>query len=268
MWVLMNIKIKNAISIEKSVLQITGKDKCDFLQPLITNDVNKLHNHPIYSLILTPKGRFIADFFLLYDQENDCILFETNSKYKEILLEKFAEYKLHSKVKFKDVSDEYQCLVSFDQISTGFPDPRSDQLGYKLIVPKIEIADIENNSELQQKYEQKCLENLILDSEKFMNERSIPLAFRMEEQNAIDFKKGCFLGQETTAIMKNRGTLNKKIFFLVSEKNLSETNQEVIFNGEKIGILLKKISNNKGIMMLELHHIDKLSIKNKTVILP
>lgn len=271
----MNIKIKNAIRIERSVLQIIGKDKFDFLQPLITNDVYKSKNHPIYSLILTAKGRFIADFFLIYDEENDFILLETDSKYKEILLEQFNQYKLHSRVKIKDESENYQCFVILDinlqykkigERSYLFQDPRSSKTGFKLIVYKNEIDNlIDDQNGCYDDYEKKCLENLILDSAKFINERSIPLAFRMDEQNAIDFNKGCFLGQETTAIMKNRGTLNKKIFFLESEKDLQKEDQDIVFNGEKIGILIKKISQKRGIIMLDLHHINKCNINSNII---
>lgn len=273
----MNIKIKNAIKIEKSILQITGRDKFDFLQPLITNDVKKIQNHPIYSLILTPKGRFISDFFLIYDKENDLILLETGVKYKNILMEKFAEYKLHSKTKIKDVSDSYQCFVllnnemtlkyqKIEEKSWIFQDPRSINLDYKLITHHAEVQNIiDDQNDSYDNYEQRCLENLILDSEKFMNERPIPLAFRMDEKNAIDFSKGCFLGQEITSIMKNRKTLNKKIYFVESKSELPEENQEIIFEAEKIGILLKKLSSNEGIMMFDLHHFEKLNIKNHVV---
>ena len=122
-------------------LEISGQDSISFIQNLITNDINKSHeNHFLYSCLLTPQGKFIADFFIF--KKKDKFIFEIHEKYYETLIKKFNLYKLKSKIIIKTIDSIYSFVI-FDKINPISKyaifndDPRSSKIGKKLIQSNI-----------------------------------------------------------------------------------------------------------------------------------
>ena len=123
-------------------LEISGEDKAEFLQGLISNDIYKCKSDtPIYSCMLSPQGKFIADFFII--QEFDKYLIEIHEKYLESFIAKIQIYKLRSKVEILNLSNEFviaafshEKFLTFEPISLITPAPSPPNLdgssnGYK-----------------------------------------------------------------------------------------------------------------------------------------
>ncbi|MCH9753692.1 MAG: hypothetical protein K0T99_02185 [Alphaproteobacteria bacterium] len=226
--------MKTQILDNRSVLSISGKDKFDFLQGLITNDINALEEGKmLYALMLNPQGRFLYDFFITLQEEN--IFIDHESDFTKEITSKLNLYKLRSDVHIKDCSQEYQVVSSQGSLEAlSYEDPRDERIGFR--------SYISTNSELKggsSRYDELMYEYTIPDPHKDMiRERSFPLEYGLDKFNAISFEKGCYMGQENTARTKHRGTIRKKLVKFISEKEIQniEKGEEVFSNSKKVGI--------------------------------
>ena len=127
-------------------VSVEGEDSTDFLQNLITNDVNKCTiENIIYSCLLTPQGKFIADFFIFKKEEK--YLIETHSFFYEKLLKKLTLYKLRSKVLINEITNlcSYSVfgeLNNNDNFIIFCADPRNAKIGNKLICKSKELEKL------------------------------------------------------------------------------------------------------------------------------
>ena len=130
-------------------LEISGEDTAEFLQGLISNDIYKCKSDtPIYSCMLSPQGKFLADFFII--QESDKYLIEIHEKYLESFIAKIQIYKLRSKVDI--IENENICSIilfskeniHLDNIIKSFADPRNENIGHKIYIDKNELKKINN----------------------------------------------------------------------------------------------------------------------------
>jgi len=128
--------------IESKFISISGDDSKNFLQGLITNDINKCDSkNAIYSCLLSPQGKFLCDFFIKKGKEKYIV--EIHNKYKEEFLNKLNIYKLRSKIVI-DENEEYNSIIIlfFDDLLKlsseiiNFIDPRNNNLGIKIFVKK------------------------------------------------------------------------------------------------------------------------------------
>lgn len=263
------------IKTDRALLELSGSDMFEFLQPLITNDVYKLRTDKIlYTLLLTPQGRILHDFFLIYDEEKQTILIEIDAEKVLDLTKILLRYKLHSKISITDVSSDYQFLLflystekSFIKYKNSYhyPDSRSENLGGRLILHKDDQGLMDNWQEIPlEQYENLRIQNLIPNSTD-LEYKAFPLEFRLDEINALSFDKGCFIGQEVTALMRNRKSYKRKTFYLKSTQNLPNFGEEIIYNKDMIGIMLSKINDNEGLVLIKITELDKLECFNNCI---
>lgn len=202
--------MKTAKLFNRGVIRLSGPDKFDFLQGIVTQDMRLVSaQHAVYSCFLTPQGRYLADFFII--QQGDDWLFELDHRLIDDLIKRMSIYKLRSKVAFEDVSNQYAVYAFWDGIPTLlenhilYQDPRFAHLGYRMIVSHdahIEAADNYNAWRLQ---------NGIPEFGKLVPERSLMLESNMDLLHAISFDKGCYMGQEVTARTHYRALLKKAL---------------------------------------------------------
>lgn len=217
----------------RSILEIIGSDRKKFLQGLITNDINKVSTkNLIYSAMLNSQGRFLYDFFIFEDGERlflDC--FEPR---RDEILKKLNFYKLRSQVEIKKND---QLKIFSNQNSQGFIDPRNPKLGYRLY-----SSDLNADSEPQAEYDFARISLKIPESELDLTyEKSFILEFGFDDLNAIDYNKGCYVGQELTARTHYRGEIRKKIFHIKIDAKSIEKNSEIYCEGKSAGIILSSI---------------------------
>ena len=197
--------------------KISGKDSGHFIQNLITNDIQKCNeNSIIYSCLLTPQGKFLADFFIF--NIDGIYFFETNKKFYNNLLNRLKIYKLRSDI----LIDEVKSLYSYSIFNLHYEtdniilsnDPRNNNLGKKLILNhNIKITD-NNIEEISETEYHEILISRTTPYSPFdiLENKSLLLENNFENLNAIDWDKGCYVGQEITARMKYRGLLKKKLY--------------------------------------------------------
>jgi folate-binding protein YgfZ len=245
--------IKAHLNNDMSIIKISGDDAREYLNNIITNNIEQVNEtKSIYSCLLTPQGKFIADFYVANFDNN--IILVTNKKFKDGLINGLNFYKLRSKVNIEDISNLYQYYflpfieetifniedhslgktILFDK-SFAFIDPRVTMLGMHVVSSDKTLGT--NKLEIS---EDDCLSHflkhgilsmhLIEDLSKFY-----PLENNLHFLNAVDFKKGCYVGQELTARMKLRNKIPRTILpFILTLKNKEDLNHSNIFESDNV----------------------------------
>tara|TARA_Y100001970_G_scaffold272913_2_gene370224 strand:- start:54 stop:884 length:831 start_codon:yes stop_codon:yes gene_type:complete len=251
-------------------IKISGNDSNAFIQGLITNDINKCSEDIlIYSSLLSPQGKFLADFFIF--KKNDSYIFEINEKYHENFMKKLNLYKLKSNIKIDEISS-LNSFVIFNEIElkNNFEiynkDPRSTSLGKKLIQNKsLDFNEINLNEINEIKYHEMHIKNNVPYSpyDLFQN-KSLLLENNFDNINAISWEKGCYVGQEITARMKYRSLLKKKLYPLEIISGKISLNDKVIENNLNFGEVISK-ANNYIFCILKIELAEEKIKENSTI---
>ena len=242
---------------DRGVLLISGQDSKDFLQNLVTNDINKVtETQSCFSSLLTPQGKYLFDFMIVKHKDGyflDCELNQING-----LINRLNVYKLNSKIEITNLSHKFQVTVisneKFISINNSknhegttityrddpfFIDPRNKKLGARGIVnlEKLYLSIKKLDLKLEDSknyYELSYNLGIAQINTKNLQEKIFGLECNFEELNGIDFKKGCYVGQENTARMKLKNKVRKKLFAIKSNNKL-KIGSDINFNSIKIG---------------------------------
>ncbi len=256
------MNIKNVYILEdRAILYINGEDANEFLQNLITNDINKVSDvNSCFSSLLTPQGKFLYEFIIVKHKSGyilDCEKSQAEELYKQLCL-----YKLRSKVEILNLSNEFvvaafshEKFLTFDVAKDQpgctikyredpiFLDPRNKDLGARLIInleklylslKKLDLHD----ANLKEYYSLSHSLGIVPKDLNKLKDKLFGIECNFEELNGIDFKKGCYVGQENTARIKLKNKLSKRLFPInVINGKLHEG--ESIYNNEiEIGKVL------------------------------
>ena len=229
------MNINNAYILEdRGVLFVNGKDAKLFLQNIITNDINKVTDESsCYASLLTPQGKFLYEF-LICKHKNGYFIDCEKTQIKE-LYKLLSAYKLRSEIRILDLSNEFVVtILSYEKFKLldrakdqlGFTvtynedkiflDPRNKKLGARLIInlEKLYLSLKKLNlksSEPEEYY--KLSFNLGIPQKNMNNlkDKIFGIECNFEELNGLDFKKGCYVGQENTARIKLKNKLSKRL---------------------------------------------------------
>ncbi|MBY0281799.1 MAG: folate-binding protein [Alphaproteobacteria bacterium] len=190
----------------RALIQLTGPDKVPFLQGLVTNDVTKVERgEPVYAALLTPQGKFLFDLFIFSIEETWFIDCERDRIFD--LIKRLSLYKLRSKIELTDLSDAFKVFAVRDPLpdTIQIVDPRLKELGYRLYAKDL-------NTELSNTYENHRISLGAPDGSRDIPvDKGVILEYGFDELQAIDWKKGCYMGQELTARTRYRGLVRKRL---------------------------------------------------------
>ena len=245
---------------DRGLISITGEDAKNFLQNIITNDIEKVSSSvSIFSALFTPQGKYLFEFFLV--QSKSGYLLDCDNKFTSEIINYLFKYKLRSKIEIKDVSAKHVVGVinseKFLDIqksankngetiefrdSPFFLDPRNKKLGARILstleklhltIKKLDLKIVEPDTYFAKAH---ALGIPIMGIENLKNQL-FGLEANFEELNAIDFKKGCYIGQENTARMKLKEKLRRRLLPIYSSQKLN-IGEEIFYNKTKIGKIL------------------------------
>ncbi len=183
---------------DRTLIRLSGPDAVDFLQGLITNDVAKTNDGLVYAALLSPQGKYIADFFVA--TLDDALLIDVAASHAAMLAQRLTMYRLRTDVQIA----EQPLIVSR---GTGpapngaLPDPRHAELGWRL------IADSDKSDDTD--WDAVRVAHLIPETGIELTPDTYILEAGFERLNGIDFRKGCYVGQEIAARMKHKTALKK-----------------------------------------------------------
>ena len=256
------MNIKNVYILDdRAVLYINGEDAVNFLQNLVSNDIDKVSETcSCFASLLSPQGKFLYEFIIIKHKSGyliDCEKSQADGLFKQLIL-----YKLRSKVEILNLSNEfvvaafsYEKFLTFEKVQDvpGFTfkfredpiflDPRKKQLGARLIInleklylslKKLELHD----ADINEYYSLSHKLGIVPKNLNQLQNKAFGIECNYDELNGIDFKKGCYVGQENTARIKLKNKLTKRLLPInIINGKLHEG--EVIFSNEnEIGKVL------------------------------
>jgi len=249
----------------KRLISIAGDESKDFLNNLLTNDLSSLDKKDsIYSCLLTPQGKINSHFFIT-KKKNEYLIIIDEELAKDFT-EKLNFYKLRLNVKI-DIINNLVVLFSLNKkinlsnTIVSFNDPRHEKFGKYFIIESSQTGNVKNLSDDNEYYKNFINQSGLIDNI-FTNlkDKFFSLECNMKELNAIDFKKGCFVGQENTARMNLKDKVSKRIILLESKNNL-KIDEDILFENEVIG---KVVSANPNFGSIKMK--DYSRFKNKDLI--
>ena len=249
----------------RATLAIEGEDKIDFLQALTTNNIEKVSEEGIvYTAILSPQGKYLFDFFV-FSLGNKEIFIDIHQS-RAIAFKKFLEfYKLNSDVTIFDKECQV-VLSSVQQETCSFPDPRANILGWRCYDFNKEFANERRGFE---EFETNRIKSLIPETGvELIPEKSYILELNFEKINGVDFKKGCYIGQEVTARMKHKASLKNKLFCgHIPTNPENKDDKKVYSNGKVVGDIYSIFNNYCLIKIKDASKEDKLTVFGAPLIL-
>jgi len=184
---------------DRHIFRLSGKDVRSFLQGLVTNDVNGIDDGLVYAALLTPQGKYLADFFLVPD--GDHVLLDAASQQADMLRQRLGMYKLRADVDVQETELFLHRGIEHAP-SDGFADPRHPALGWRAYRDTPQTEDTVDWTALR-------VAHLIPQTGIELTPETFILEARFEAIHGVDFRKGCYVGQEVTARMKHKTTLRK-----------------------------------------------------------
>ena len=264
---------------ERGLLYVLGEDVNEFLQNIISNDINKVTNDKsCYTSMFTPQGKYLFDFIIIKHKKGyffDCEKKQIDALYKQLNL-----YKLRSKVEITNLSNEFVVAViskeKFLSLSNGKDkpghtiqyredsivlDPRNKDLGGRLIInleklylsiKELGLKSAENKEYYVQSHKLGIPQ---MDNDKLQN-KIFGIECNFDELNAIDFKKGCYVGQENTARIKLRNKLLKRLLPVQIIDGKINIDDNISSDDENIGKILINNDYPFGLIKIKEKNLD------------
>ena len=270
---------------DRAILYINGLDAKDFLQNLISNNIDKVSDElSCFASLLTPQGKFLYEFIVVKHKSGYFI--DCEKSQVEALFKQLSIYKLRSDVEIMNLSNEFVVAAFNREKFLQFEgakdepgntikyredpillDPRNKDLGARLIInleklylslKKLDLQD----SNLKNYYSFSHKLGIVPKDFNKLQNKLFGIECNYEELNGIDFKKGCYVGQENTARIKLKNKLSKRLFpiELIQGKLIED---EVIFNND---IEIGKVLINDDYPFALIKYLDKNFDKNNTFV--
>ncbi|MGI9412931.1 MAG: YgfZ/GcvT domain-containing protein [Hyphomicrobiales bacterium] len=239
---------------DRAVLRLAGADTRTFLQGLVTADVDHLsESRALYAGLLTPQGKILFDFFLV--QRGEEIFVDCARTQAADLTKRLTFYKLRAAVDIEDVSQELAVVAVWGgdgPATTGsaiaYVDPRIAEAGTRLLVPAGAVdetaAEFGLDGTDEAAYHAHRITLGLADSVKDIGSgEHFPHECNFDQIGGIDFKKGCYVGQEVVSRTEHRGTARKRMVPLHFDGAAPATGTEITGNGKAVGEILSTAGN-------------------------
>ena len=267
----------------RGLISVAGEDATEYLQNIITNDIKKVSkSNSIFAALLSPQGKYLFDFFVIKNDEG--YLLDCEANLVKELINNLSKYKIRSKVEIKDLTSNYVVgIINFEnfkiiqkeldkQVTTFeyrnspiLVDPRDNNLGARIISPieklyltikKLNLKIVKNNSYIENAF----LKGIPIEGLINLQNQLFALELNYEKLNAIDFKKGCYVGQENTARMKLKNKIRRQLMPIKAECKI-KLGDELKYNDNIVGKIL--IDKPFPFALIKLFDPEISSFKNK-----
>ena len=237
---------------DRVLIRANGPEASKFLHGVITCNVQTMaKGDSRYGALLTPQGKIISDF-LFYSEGDDAFLFDVPAERAEDLLKRLTFHRLRAKVTFEKVEDVAVAAVFGDAgeapEGTLYPDPRFPALGQRLVLP---LAAAQALSSDVAPYEaHRIALGIPKGGPDFTYGDTFPHEADMDQLGGVDFKKGCYVGQEVVSRMEHRSTPRNRLVEVLFDTPLS-VGQEIMAGDKSVGQILS-VTDGRGIATVRL----------------
>lgn len=259
--------MKSAFLPDRGVIKVAGEDARNFLNGLITTDVDRLKpGLGRFGALLTPQGKIIVDFLITEAPagHGGGFLIDCPKALADGLATKLKFYKLRAKVTVDNLSDDLGVLAAWDgqlpaQPDLSFADPRNEHLGTRILIPeglKQKLSDL-IGAELVDAADYEAHRIALgvprggLD---FMYSDAFPHETNMDRLAGVDFDKGCYVGQEVVSRMQHRGTARTRSVKVLLEDSSPEAGVSVMAGDKSVGTMGSS-AQGKGIALVRIDRV-------------
>jgi folate-binding protein YgfZ len=239
----------------RSVLRVAGIEARSFLQGLVTCDVEVVRpGMPGFGALLAPQGKIIVDFFL---HENDGgFLLDCAADLAADLLKRLKLYRLRAKLEIEDVSATWRAGAAWGDAerpdgAVGGPDPRSSAMGLRFVVPAASPPVQDDIAYLGHRISCGVPEG----GADFAYGDTFPHEANMDLLHGVDFRKGCYVGQEVVSRVEHRGMARKRILKVSYAQAAAPQGTPILAEDLEIG----SAGSSFGLQGLALVRVDRLA---------
>ncbi len=227
--------IKIAPLPQRGVIAVEGEDRVAFLQGLVSNDVEAVGpGHAVWAALLTPQGKWLADFFIFAD--TDRLLLDCESEQIPMLLQRMSRYRLRMKVTLRADPDLFVSVAwggRPDVAGILAPDPRLPDFAWRVLAAAALAA-----TATPEDWDLYRLQAGLPDGSKDMEaDRSVLLEAGFDELAGVSWTKGCYMGQELTARTKYRGLVKRRLVPVVVAGPLPVAGTPVLKDDVEVGTM-------------------------------
>src|SRR5580698_9974475 len=220
---------------DRSIVALSGPEARGFLQGLITNDVEKVGpGRAVYAALLTPQGKILFDFLIA--EGDGALLIDCARAGRDALVKRLSMYRLRAKVEI-ETRDQLCVLANLTHRTIG----ASAEMPKTALGPEAYLAH--------------RLDLGVPEAGDFGSDKTFALDAGLDELHAVDFEKGCYVGQELTARMKHRGTARKRLLVVDGGQELA-AGVELRAGGHSIGEVVS-VHGGRGFALVRLDRLDE-----------
>jgi folate-binding protein YgfZ len=253
----------HAVLGSRGVLRVAGAQARSWLQGLVTNDVEALGAHEArFAALLSPQGKILFDFFVLPD--GDGLLLDVDGAQAPTLAKRLALYKLRAAIEISDLSDHLAVAAVWGAEPPGaaqgriVADPRATELGWRVVGPPAELEalgrDFGNDGEAA--YEAHRIAcGVPRGGVDFAWGDAFPHEANMDRLHGIDFRKGCYVGQEVVSRVEHRGLARKRVTAVAIEGPAPAPGSEIRLGDVAVGVMGSS-AQGRGLALLRLDRVE------------
>lgn len=249
----------------RALLRISGPDAAGFLNPLVSNDAPRPGPdgavQAAYAALLTPQGKFLHDFLIVTESDGSLLL-DVAAERRADLKRRLMLYRLRAKVELTELDDGWRGYALWGGEAPVAPaggllfaDPRLPALGWRLwlppgLEPTLPLTDATA-------YDAHRLALAVPDGARDIEiDKGLLLENHFEALHGVDFRKGCYIGQELTARTKYRGLVKKQLYRVQGTQPLPPPGTPIMANGQEVG-QLRSVSGSIGLALLRLDAVSQ-----------
>jgi folate-binding protein YgfZ len=229
----------------RAILSVRGPEAGHFLHNLLTSDIDHLsEGQAAYAALLTPQGKILFDMFVA--RKGDGYLIDCAASQRADLMKRLAMYKLRAKVEIA-ARDDLAVGVSLVEVPGGYRDPRSEEIGWRSIgAPEGEAEGFDAA---------RIAAGLADSAADLGSGEFFPHEANLDQLGGVNFRKGCYVGQEVVSRMEHRGLARSRILPVVLEGDAPPNGTDIRAGDKQIGTLL----SSSGSRALALIRLDRLA---------
>ena len=237
----------------RAVIEVCGDDQVTFLQGLVSNDVAEVApGRAVWTALLTPQGKYLADFFMLTDGHR--LLLDAEHDAAPMLVQRLTRFRLRSKVTVR-AAEELHVFVAWDGEPSVeaivAPDPRLPNAGWRVLGAETLPANA-----AEEDWDHHRLALGLPDGVRDLEaEKTVLLEAGFDELHGVSWSKGCYMGQELTARTKYRGLIKRRLVPVAVDGPLPEPATPVLRNGAEVGTM-RSGRDGLGLAVLRLDALD------------
>lgn len=259
-----------ALLADRAVFRVKGTDARKFLQGMLTNDVGKLSDgQAMHAGLLAPQGKILFELFVVATKD-DFLIDVAKDRMAE-LIKRLGFYRLRSQVEMAEepglkVAAVWGGSPRLPEGAISYVDPRLAALGSRVLLPASEnVSELNCDGATEADYHAMRIKlGVPQGGIDYSFGDTFPHEALFDQLNGVDFKKGCYVGQELVSRMEHRGLARKRIVPVEGEAELPSPGTPVTAGGIPIGTLGSS-SGASGLALIRLDRAEEALAKGGTL---